>query len=267
MKRVWGHVLAGVTLLAGGVVVFSACKHNDSTLFVQDVLAAQPVTQGEQCIFTSDPTQPFISSGVLDIALRSDYSPTYLIGNQSVPEVNSQQLQTETNIITVQGAVVRITDSQGNQLNDFTRLATATVYPSSGSVPGYAPITVTIVDQGTILADATLQTNVANRGTTRLVTYVTFFGVTTGGNSIQSDEFEFPVDVCSGCLIGFSSTSDNPLSSLPQPNCLLAGATTSSSLPSPCQIGQDFVVDCSECQSVTACHGAAAGLVLDAGTD
>ena len=222
MKRVWGHLLAVVTLLAGGVVAIAGCKHDDSTLFVQDVLAAQPVSAGEQCTFTSDPTQPFISSGVLDIALRSDYSPTYLIGNQSVPEVNSQQLQTETNIIQVQGAVVRITDSSGNQLSTFTRLAAATVYPSSGSVPGYAPITVTTVDEGTIQGDAELQSNVTHGGLTRLVTYVTFFGQTTGGNAIQSGEFEFPVDVCYACLIGFSSSSDEPNTptvTFPQPNC------------------------------------------------
>jgi hypothetical protein len=263
MKRVWGHLLAGVTLLGGGIVAMPGCKHDDSTLFVQDVLLAAPVTAGAECMFTSDPTQPFISSGILDVALRDDYEPTYLIGNQSVPEVNSQQLQTETNIIQVEGAIVRITDSSGKQLNTFTTLAAATVYPSSGSVPGYAPISVTVVDSATSGA-----LNVPVGAVTPIVTYVTFFGKTTGGNSIQSGEFEFPVNVCNTCLIGFSATADNPLSSLPQPNCLLAGASSSSTaLPSPCVPGQDFTVDCSECQDILACHGNAAGFVADAGAD
>jgi hypothetical protein len=261
MKRVWGHCLAGATLFAGVVVAMPACKHNDSTLFVQDVLEAQPVSQGAICTFTSDPTQAFISSGVLDIAFRTEYQPTYLIGNQSVPEVNSQQLQTETNIITVQGAIVTITDAAGNQLNKFTRLASATVYPSSGSVPGYAPITVTTIDSTTIASDTFLQQNAANGGTTRLVTYVQFFGQTTGGNQVQSDTFEFPVDVCSGCLVQFSSTSDDP--DLPQPNCRGA-SSSSSSLPAP---GQDFGIDCSLCQGVSACQGALAGVSADAGAD
>ena len=56
MKRVWGHLLAGVSLVVGGGAVIAACKHDDSTLFVQGVLAAQPVSAGAQCIFTSDPT-------------------------------------------------------------------------------------------------------------------------------------------------------------------------------------------------------------------
>jgi hypothetical protein len=264
MKRVWGHLLAGVSLLAGSIAIMSACKHDDSTLFVQDVLAAQPVSQGQQCKFTSDPTQAFISSGILDIGLRQEYDPTYLIANQSVPVVNSQQLQTETNIITVQGAVVRITDAAGTQLNTFTRLAAATVYPASGSVPGYAPITVTTIDQNTILSDAALLANVMALGRTRLVTYVKFFGQTLGGNSIESDEFEFPVDVCYGCLVTFSVQEINP--SAPQPNCINAGAQSGSSLPQPCVQGQDFTVDCAQCQPLTVCQGAAVGVVItDAG--
>jgi hypothetical protein len=269
MKRVWGHLLAGVSFLACGVAAVGACKSDDSTLFVQGVLAAQPVSAGAQCSFTSDPTQPFISSGVLDIAFRSEYDPTYLIGNQAVPEVNSQQLATETDIITVQGAIVRITDAAGNQLNDFSRLAATTVYPSSGSVPGYAPITVTTLDSTTVNSDAALQANVKAGGTTRLVTYVQFFGITTGGNSIKSDEFEFPVDVCYGCLVDFSATSDDPSTTYQQPNCIAAAmSTSSSSLPTPCVPGQDFTIDCSECQQVAACRGAYATEGLpDAGAD
>jgi hypothetical protein len=267
MKRVWGHLLAGVSLLCGGVAVMSACKHNDSTLFVQSVLAAQPVSAGAQCSFTSDPTQAHISSGALDIGFRTEYDPTYLIGNQSVPEVNSQQLQTETDIITVQGAIVRITDAAGNQLNTFTRLAAATVYPSSGSVPGYSPITVTTIDSTTIMNNANLLANTANGGHTRLVTYVKFFGQTLGGNSIESEEFEFPVDVCLGCLVQFTGADDDP--NFAQPNCERAAGNTatSSSLPSPCVQGQDFGVDCSLCLALPVCQGALAGQVItpDAG--
>jgi hypothetical protein len=266
MKRVWGHVVAGVTFVVGGIVAIAACKHDDSTLFVQDVLEGQPVTAGELCSFTADPTQPFISSGVLDIALRSGYSATYLLGNQAVPEVNSQQLQTETNIITVQGAVVRVTDTFGVQQSTFTRLAAATLYPSSGSLPGYAPITIEILDAPTLSGDAFLQATVLAGGIARLVTYVTFFGVTTGGDSVQSDAFEFPVDVCDTCLIGFSAADENPLE--PEPNCLVAASsTTASSLPAPCVPGQDSVIDCSQCLEFAACHGKvpAGTVVVDAG--
>ncbi len=69
MKRVWGHVLTGATVLAGlgtaGAVV-SACVHDDSTLFVSRVLAQQLVATGMQCVYTGDPTQPSVPAGILD---------------------------------------------------------------------------------------------------------------------------------------------------------------------------------------------------------
>jgi hypothetical protein len=266
MKRVWGKVIAAVSLLGCGVASMAACKHDDSTLFVEDVLLAPLVTSGQQCLFTNDPTQPHISSGVLDFGLRQEYDPTYLLGNQSVPEVNSQQLQTETNIITVQGAIVRIADSSGAQLTTFTRLAAATVYPSSGSVPGYAPITVTTIDSTTLSTSNALQGTIMGGGTFRVVTYVKFFGQTTGGRYVESGEFEFPVDVCYGCLVGYSAADEDP--TVMAPNCKLAGASgASNSLPSPCVPGQDFTLDCSQCQALQVCRGAYANQPIDAGAD
>lgn len=270
MKRVWGHVLAGVTLLAGGVALMASCsKHDDSSLFVDGVLSQPLVNPGQQCLFTDDPTQPVISSGVLDIGLRTEYDAEFLLGNQLVPQVNSQQLQTETDIIDVQGAVVTIDDSAGNQLAQFTRLSATVVYPSSGGVPGYAPLSLTIVDQGTISADTALQANVTSGGITRLVTWSKFFGYTSGGDYVESDNFEFAVDVCYGCLVVFSAADENP--NKPLPNCLLAAAnsSTATSVASPCVVGQDSAVDCAQCLSDAVCQGAGGAIVpvTDGGTE
>jgi hypothetical protein len=275
MKRVWGHVFSGVSLLGLGVAVISACKSDQSSLFIQDVLAQPLVTPGQACQFTADPTQPSISGGRLDIGFLSGYSATFLVGNQLVPEVNSQQLATETDIITIQGATVRITDAAGNQLAYFTQLAAQTVYPSSGGVPGYAPIQLTIVDQPTI---STLTSNSADNaiitggGTFRLVTYTKFFGYTTGGRSVTSDEFEFPVDVCYGCVVEYVN---NPL--YPKPNCgspseAAASSATTSTQPLACTPGEDDNVPCTSCLQLPVCVGGTdkaplADAGIEAGTD
>jgi len=252
MMRVWGHLGVGLLLLASAAVSIPACAHDDSTLFVQDVLLAQPVSAGQVCVFTSDPKQPFISSGILDLALRNQYDATFLLGNQMVSESNSEQLQTETSIITVQGAVVRITDAAGAQLNTFTRLTSATIYPASGTVPGYAPVGVTILDSSTTTGGAVAGT-VGSGGVARLVSYVKFFGVTLGGKSVESDEFEFPVDICFGCLISFSPADISPL--FAAPNCKAAASGTSStSIPVPCIPGQDTSIDCSACLNNASCN-------------
>ncbi|MDP9033683.1 MAG: hypothetical protein M3O50_02670 [Myxococcota bacterium] len=229
MKRLWGHVLAGLSLLFGAAAVFPACVHDNSAIFVRDVLAPILVTNSAGCAYSADPAQAYITSGVLDVALRSEYDATYLVGNQLVPEVNPGQLQTETSIVTVQGGVVRITDSAGTQLRTFTRLASTSINPASGGIPTYGAVTVTTIDALTLANSADVQSRVVSGGgTVRLVTFVRFFGTTTGGKSVESGEYEFPVDICRNCLVRCGTTT--------------AGAAMSE----PCAYGQDapVTIDC-----------------------
>jgi hypothetical protein len=242
MMRVWGHMLAAAALVSGSAVVFAGCVHDDSTLFIHNVIAppAGGATSG-LCIYPNDPTQPGLSSGILDAALRTSYDAFFLVGNQLVPEVNQDLLQTETSIITIQGAVVRITDAAGKQLADYTRLTSQSIPPSSGSTPGYSSVDVTIVDYMTLM---NLLSSTALP--TRVVTYVKFFGVTLGGKSVESDEFVFPVDICNECLVQFTN-----MAGLATPNC--SGMTTTTPT-TPCAIGQDVGVPCGlVCQSIPAC--------------
>jgi hypothetical protein len=236
MNRLWGHVLAALSFAAAGGAAIAACMHDDSTIFIQDVLAPQEVTEGTQCVFTASPTQVSITSGTLDLSLRHfEYVAWFLVGNQMVAEANGQQLMTETSIVNIQGAVVRVTDSAGTQLTTFTRDAAGSVYPATGNVPGYAPIGVQILDTQTLATNPEIQSKVTNpslsplgRGVVRLITYTRVFGHTLGGDYVESNEFEFPVDVCYGCLIGS------------RVNCK-AGAGSATTVP--CYPGQDLVVD------------------------
>jgi hypothetical protein len=274
MKRVLGHCLAGATIVVNAVALTSACKHDDSSLFVQDVIYPTPVSVGEACTYTNDPSQTFLPSGALDVAFgHYEYTATYLLGNQLVSQANSQQLQTETSTIDVQGAVVTITDSNGNQLANYTDPTSSTVYPETGSVPGYAVATITVLDEGTVGGIVASKGSLLEKGgTTTLLTYAKFFGETLGGDYVESNNFEFPVTICYGCLITFSSSDDDP--TLPgQPNCngnaAAGGSSASASLPVPCITGQDTSIDCSQCQGVPACRGAYSTMTIpaDAGTD
>jgi hypothetical protein len=264
MKRVCGHVLAGLTALTAGGSMTTACVHDNSTIFVFDVLAPQEVSNGQSCTFTSDTTQPYISSGTADIDFVDTYTPIYLVGNQMVPQGNPQTPQSETSYVTIQGAIVRITDSSGTQLKTFTRLTSGTIPPLNGNIPSFTPISVLTLDHDTLTSQS-IKNVVAPppptpRGTVRLVTYVRFFGQTTGGDSVESGEFEFPVDVCQGCLISFAAVDIDPR--FPAPNCRLADALSSAGTtvtvqaqPVPCpHIGQDIPIDCSQCQAVPDCN-------------
>jgi hypothetical protein len=255
MKRVWGHFLAGLPLLAGSAVIATACVHDDSSIFVNQVLAPQLVTPGTACTYTSDPTQPYLTQGVLDTAFKQSYTAVFLIANQIIPVGDPTQPDTETSDVVIQGAIIRITDATGVPLNGskgYTELGTVTIPPAQGNTPSYAAISMTILDQATVASVA-----VTPGSTRRLLTYTQFFGQTLGGESVETGEFEFPVDVCDGCLITFSA-SDIDTTLLPKLNCVGAsGSQTSSatsSLPVPCALGQDDSIDCSECLSNLTCN-------------
>jgi hypothetical protein len=181
------------------------------------------------------------------------------VGNQLVAEANSSQLMTETSTVTIQGAVVRLTDSQGNAFPNtpYTRLAAGTIYPANGGTPSYAPVTVTsVIDSQVAAAVASGNTMLLGQGGyVRVITYLRFFGNTLGGRYVESNEFEFPVDVCQGCLILFTPQDINPC--VPAPNCLgnAAAGTSSAQSTVPCSMGQDLKIDCIQCQSYKECRG------------
>jgi hypothetical protein len=259
MKRVLGHCLAGLSLICGGIALTSACAHNDASLFVQDVLYPTPVAAGQSCVYTADPNQTYLPRGTLDVAFgHLQYDAFFLIGNQLVSQANSQDLKTETSTINIEGAIVRVTDAPGNQLDSFTSLTSGTVYPSTGTVPGYASISATVASQKAVNAILSQKAaDLAQGGTTAIVSYVKFFGHTLGGTYIESNSFEYPIDVCQDCLISFAQSEATQCNGIvvKGPNCL-SQSSTATSLPVPCVLGQDTVIDCSQCQEFTACRGA-----------
>jgi hypothetical protein len=272
MKRVLGHGLAGLTLVGGAICAMAACSHNDSSLFVQDVIYPTPVAAGQSCTYSPDPNGTFLPIGTLDIVFRDNYQPFFLLGNQLVAQANASQLQTETSTINIEGATVRDTDSDGTVLDNYTTLTSATVYPSSGTVPGYAATAATIASQTAVRKLVVEKAAVlASNGSTTLVTYTKFYGHTLGGTYVESNEFEFPIEVCNGCRINFETLLDCNGTKVNGPNCL-GTATNSASLPYPCVPGQDTYIDCTQCQGVAACGGAyptgtPAACAADAGTD
>jgi hypothetical protein len=263
MKRYWGHVIAGLSIAIGAVVVATACVHDDQTLFIRSVQAAPQTVVNNQCIYTPDPTQPVLSNGIVDDAFTDSYFGWMLLGDQMIPQGNPNAPTTETSRIEVEGVIVRITDILGNQLDNYTRAGAATVDPSSGTTPGWAVLGAEIVSPKAIAAA------VGNGGEpVRVITYIKAFGHTLGGTYIESNEFQFPVDICKGCLVIFPAGSSDPtLQALcgGQPNCK---APATGVVTTQCYLGQDQAIDCRQCGGIGICdpsHGACNNISLDAG--
>jgi hypothetical protein len=240
-------------VLAG--VAIAACAHDDSTMFITGVLAPKTVSNGQGCVYTSDPTQTMIPTGTLDVALRHQYDAEFLVASQIVPRANPSAPSPETSYVQIQGGVVRITDSQGNELKSFTRLTSGTINPGSSGSPSYSPVNLTLLDQDTVESPGVIGPVLAGE-IKRLVAYVHVFGTTLGGQSVESGEFAFPIDLCYTCLIGFTQANDDPNPLLPQPNCYgnAGNSTASGTVAETCAPGQDSTLDCTLCPGVPECR-------------
>jgi len=226
MKRWIGSLLA----VGIGLVTASACVENRGSLQVIGVMVPPVPMMGMGCQYQPSQTAPILFSGHMDIALTNQYEPALLIENQMVARGNNTQLRVETSSVEIEGATVRITDAVGNQITSYTTVGSGFAPASSGSTPGFGAVSVIMVDPQTAMA---ISGEVAARGSKRLITYTKVYGHTLGGLKIEAAEFIYPVDVCSGCLVDFSSGMCN--------------STMATSLTAPCIIGQDQVVDCRIC--------------------
>ena len=248
MTRNRGRFLALSGFMISTALVASACAHNDASIVVHGVLAP-PLPLNGVCTYTADPTQAEESSGVLDIALLASYTPEVLVGNQLIARSDNVNVKAETARVTLQGAVVHLDDTTGNEINSFTSLSSGFIDPGNGGVPSYGPMSLTLIDPKT---SAAMASSLPTRGTKRVIAHFTVFGQTSGGQDIESDEFQFPIDVCNGCLVSFPPGSSDPLQ--PTPNCAAAlGSNSTTTTVLPCVVGQDQLVDCRLCQGNPAC--------------
>ena len=71
------------------------------------------------------------------------------------------------------------------------------------------------------------------------------FGVSLGGEDVESGEYQLPARVCNGCLVDFSTGNDDlaPV----QPNCLKTETTAIAGPCPPAPAGQDEPVKCESC--------------------
>lgn len=254
MSRTIARVIGA---LSGAVVVaasVSSCVANDASLVIIGLMAPPLTTgTGTACTYTPNITGPFQSGGFVDVAFTDEYSPVLLLGNQLIPRGDQANYRIETDAIIVQGAIVRVTDTGGATLDNYTVPGDAFILPSSGGTPGLAAFATTLISA--TAADAARQQIAASFGSKRLIANVKVFGKTTGGTHIESGEVGIPVTACFGCLVIFPAGSNDPLQQ-PQPNC--KGSTTGgSTISTPCSFGQDQPIDCRLCQTNIACDPSA----------
>ena len=226
--------------LAGALgFALTSCADNDTSLFVQGVMAATPPS----CEITADPGAAQSLRGTLDVAFRSSYRGALLVANQLTPRGDKSNLRTETQGFQIQGAEVRLTDAQGTVLDEFSVQSGGFVESNTAETPGYGITLVTLVppERGTNLRDA-LESE--GRGASRtVVANVRVFGETLGGLEITSGEYRYTIDVCFGCLVEFPPDA---LEAMPGEGPTCGGSAEGVTLDQ-CRFGQDLPIDCRQC--------------------
>lgn len=248
MKRIWGHVIS--LALAGSALgaVLPSCATNDQSIFVRGALAPSATRQNGSCTYTNDPAQPQLFAGVLDVGLTDSYRSILLIGNQLIPRGDNLANRAESNRVHINGGVVRVTEPDGSLIREFTSLATGFADPQNNNTPAYGVIGLITFDAPTrniVLNSDGMhpeQPGIPNRTVVKTVVLnIKVFGKSLGGEDIESDEYQFPLQVCRGCLV---APDDDPAQMGPHPNCKRATAVTATTFP--CQFGQDEGISCSD---------------------
>jgi len=241
MNRFWGHTLSVAGLAVAAASAAPACAHNDASLFVHGVLFP-PTPSSGVCTYTADPTAAGLSRGLVDGALRDNYTPSFLLGSTLIAQGNSSTPDSETARIEIQGAIVQVVDPTDNSTwENNTVLASSIIEPASGTQPAYTAMSASIMDAKAIahFTPTAASTGTGAAGVTNLaLVYVTFFGQTLGGQSLTSNQYQFPVDVCSGCLV-----TDPPGALAGYCQGEFPVATSAAA----CDVGQDQISDCQTC--------------------
>jgi len=230
---------AAIGILAGCLV--PACAHNDGTIFIRHVMAPPG-----GCLYQGDPSQPYMTEGSVDAALTGSYTPVVLVGNQLTARASVEDARVESARVVLQGALVKVVDpADGSVQMDNTVLTSGTVDPGTGTSPSWGLAGITMMNQAALAHfDPGL-----NQPSRLAVAYVKVFGQTLGGQSVESNEFQFPINVCHGCLVSFPAGSGtNGYCS----SGSTAGSSTSNA-EKACVPGQDQPLDCSLCFPNPAC--------------
>lgn len=215
----------------------AGCVDDDSSLYVEAVLALTP----PNCEAQADSSAPQLLRGTLDVAFLRSYQGAVLVANQLTPRGIKSQLRTETAGVELEGAEVRLTNAEGELEEEFSVPSGGFVHSNSSAGPGYGLALVTMIPP-TVGQRYFNQLSGQRGASVTLVAGVRVYGTTLGGTELTSGEFNFPIDVCYGCLV------DYPLDAVEDTgNGRVCAGSTDGVNSAQCVRGQDSIIDCRSC--------------------
>lgn len=196
------------------------------------IFISKAVASGDECRFDSSESSPFIGHG--QIYVGSPYA--YRLHPQMVSRIEALPAETLQKTILIRGARVELDfadDAVGNAVpaaqKKFTSLFSAPLDPNGGITDG----AFDAIPEGALAAmlDVAGTSNFETEVTVRL----TVFG-DLAGDEVTSQVFQFPVTVCSNCVVSAFGLAAFPTCPVPETYEVRQG--------NACNPFQDGVVDC-----------------------
>ena len=237
-----------------GLQGLAAClEKSDGDLVIQQ---AQPIkADGESCVANTD-EQNYLSHGTVDMAVARNYEMFPLVRNNMADitatkgySIRDARLNTK-NVSLRKATITYHTQEEFSvRLGDRTVPLAASVSTGGKTTVSVELLTPSMIEQFRNSKEFIV---IGSQGEVRparssidLVVGLTIDGETQDGNKVESNEFEFSVRVCNGCLVFYppDATSDEG----PAPNCLAPPDTTSDD--TLCAIGWERPIHCGLCTS------------------
>jgi hypothetical protein len=229
MHRFPKTMAAGLFLALAGLSGTS-CVDNNSSFFIYGVMDVNST----QCLAQPDSTSVLLSAGTLDRAFANGYEAALLVGSHLTERGSREKLRTETSRLSITGAHITLYGTNGAALT-FDTPATGLVNPASGTDPGLAAVFARLVryeDMANLGADG------------QIIARIKILGTTLGGQDIESGDFDYPITLCTGCLVRYPSEALSPTAGY---TCDVASDTVTDQ--NICFLGQDRSFPCTYCAS------------------
>jgi hypothetical protein len=182
----WIHrltALAGLGALTAALFTPS-CVDNESTFFVEGVQ-----TLSDDCVGQQD---ELVALGIIDTALTTSYAASLQVASQLVPRGDETRNRTESGIVLMYEAEVRVEGLAGT-LSEFTWPVAGVLNSNGvGNARARASAGVLLIDEVAAQAATPGEIVLAN---------VIIHGRSTGGYEVETPEFAFPIQTCVGCLV------------------------------------------------------------------
>jgi len=190
-----------VSLAAASVVIGSAagmtlsgCADNEGSFFVLNAIAGTSDEGG--CLF--DPGAPILFGGSYEVLGGAEYSVGLVARSALVPTENPTAPRVEANHVEIYAVEVEVV---GKGILNSPDCPASFTYPSKGFVePGQDGVTQTLVIPGCMRSQINAAMAIGETQTV-IATFVVR-GHTTGGNELESPEYDFPIRVSRGALCG-----------------------------------------------------------------